>query len=105
MVNDDRWGWKKSRLTRVAFESDSIEGGEDVLDLGAKKLSGSSKRVPVLPQNTLVLVDASFAFVVVNACGEGAFLQKVIDRPGDLNLTRVRSALVMYERVEGVFGS
>ena len=92
-------------LTGVALLSDGIECREDILDLGTEELGRSPERVPVLPQNALVVVDGRlFLFVVSSGC-EGASIQKVVNRPGDLNLTGVRSALVVNERIEGGLGS
>ena len=95
---------RESTLTGVALLGDGIESREDILDLGAKELRGSSKRVPVLPQNTLVLVDVCL-LLVVSPCSEGASIQEVVDRPSDLDLTGVGSAFIVDERVKGGLGS
>ena len=57
-----------------------------------------------MPQDTLVVVDVRLFFLMIGACGEGASIQKSIDSPGNLDLARVGSALVVNERVEGGLG-
>jgi len=92
-------------LTGVALLGDGIECREDILDLGTEELGRSSERVPILPQNALVIVDTRLFLLVVSPGGERASIQKVIDRPGHFNLTGVRSALVVNERIKGGLGS
>ena len=58
-----------------------------------------------MPQDTLVVVDVRLFFLMIDVCGEGASIQKSIDSPGNLDLTRVRPALVMNERIKGGLGS
>ena len=85
--------------------SDGIKCRQDVLDLGTEELRRSSERIPILPQNTLIVVDVGLVLLMISACGEVTSIQKVVDRPGDLDLTRVGSAFVVNERVEGGLGS
>ena len=84
---------------------DGIKCRQDVLDLGTEELGRSSERIPILPQNTLIVIDVRLVLFVVSACGEVTSIQKVVDRPGDLDLTRVRSAFVMNEGIEGGLSS
>ena len=58
-----------------------------------------------MPQNALVVVNVRLVLLMVSPCGERTSIQKVIDRPGDLDLTRVGSTLVMDERIKGGLGS
>lgn len=94
-----------AKLTGVALLSDGIECREDILDLGTEELRRSPERVPVLPQNTLVVVNGCLFLFVVSSGGEGASIQEVVNRPGDLDLTGMRSALVVDERIKGGLGS
>lgn len=85
--------------------SDGIKCRQDVLDLGTEELRRSSERVPILPQDTLIVVDVRLVLVVIGACGEVTSVQKAVDRPSDLDLTGVGSAFVMDEWIEGGLGS
>lgn len=84
---------------------DGIVREEDVLNLGTKELRGGSKRVPILPQNTLVVIDVGLFLVVLSTCGERASFQKVEDGPGDLDLTRVGAAVIVDEWIKGSLGA
>jgi hypothetical protein len=91
---------RRSRLTRVALQSDGIEGREDILNLGTEELRGGSKRVPVLPEDTLIVVDAGLFLFMVGAGSEGAAVQKVVDCPGHFNLTGVGPAFIVDKRIK-----
>lgn len=57
-----------------------------------------------MPQNTLIIVNVGLFFLMVSSRGEGASLQKTVNRPSDLDLTWVGSALIVDEGVEGGLG-
>lgn len=57
-----------------------------------------------MPQDALVIIDVRLFFLMISAGGEGTSIQKSIDSPGNLDLTRVGSALVVNERIEGGLG-
>jgi len=82
-----------------------MECREDILDLGTEELGSSSKGIPILSQNALVVVDVRLFLLMVGSGGEGTSLQELIDGPGDLDLTGVGSALVVDEWIKRGLGS
>ena len=82
----------RRKLTRIALERDSLERGQNVLDLRTQELGGRPERVTVLPELALILGNVDLVLVLG---GELRVIEQAANVLRHLNLAGVRAADVV----------